>query len=276
MEVDATDAALFQHWMFARQYPADCRATIGVLTRAGTKPSGERYPGDYFFGLGLGSQMASLKFNFVDALLKGKIYHFPTSHYVNPLRCASRKFDCYFESPTNCTTETSGMPPLRMHKAIASAPLLWCFELPRRRLSRLAGLKAVHSEAWYHAQLAAFLFRPNAAMSKFRSRLLPHLAFDANYTRASTVHRDGSTTRMHNGSCVSMHVRRTDKFRGRRREDSRNAVRITHNRLATRMRPCSRAMLLALHADIDTESPRCAGGIWWVQPCVQSVGPLAS
>ena len=104
MEIEAADALLFQRWLTARQYPPDCRATVGVLTRAGLKPeSNEQYPGDYFYGLGLGSQMASLRFNFVDALLKNRIYHFPTSHYVNPLRCASQRFDCYFEPPTNCS-----------------------------------------------------------------------------------------------------------------------------------------------------------------------------
>lgn len=33
-----------------------------------------------------------------------------------------------------------------------------------RRISRLAGLSAVHPNAWYHGQLAAFLFRPNEVM----------------------------------------------------------------------------------------------------------------
>ena len=232
INVEADDAVVFQRWLTAQQYPPDCRTTVGVLTRAGLKPDGrEQYPGDYFYGLGLGSQMASLKFNFVDALLKNRIYHFPTSHYVNPLRCSSRRFDCYFEPPTSCTHAAptlgggihSAAPS--MHRTVVSAPLLWCFELPRRRLSRLAGLRAVHAEAWYHGQLSAFLFRPNAALRAFRAELLPSFAFDANFTRAAALGRDGDASRLHNASsCVAMHIRRTDKFKGRRREDLRSAV----------------------------------------------------
>ena len=233
MEIEAADALLFQRWLTARQYPPDCRATVGVLTRAGLKPeSNEQYPGDYFYGLGLGSQMASLRFNFVDALLKNRIYHFPTSHYVNPLRCASQRFDCYFEPPTNCSREgpssagSGSSATLVTHRTVVSAPLLWCFELPRRRLSRLAGLHAVHTEAWYHGQLSAFLFRPNAAVRAYRAELLPRLAFDMNFTRAGVLDRDaGVSGSLHNAStCVAMHIRRTDKFKGRRREDLKSAV----------------------------------------------------
>ena len=227
MDIEATDAALFQRWLTRRQYPAVCSATVGVLTRAGLKPgTTQHYPGDYFYGLGLGSQMASLKFNFVDALLKNRIYHFPTSHYVNPLRCPSQRFDCYFEAPTNCSIDATTNSALgrTSHHAIATAPLLWCFELPRRRLSRLAGLRAVHPEAWYHGQLSAFLFRPNAAMRSFRAEVQPRLAFDANHTRAATLSREGGAASLHNSSCVAMHIRRTDKFKGRRREDMRSAV----------------------------------------------------
>ena len=70
------DAARFQDWIRRRQYPASCGATNGAVTRQ-----------DYFYVLGLGAQMVSLKFNFVYALLQGMVYHFPTSHYTNPLRC---------------------------------------------------------------------------------------------------------------------------------------------------------------------------------------------
>ena len=100
-----------------------------------------------------------------------------------------------------------------------SAPLLWCFELPRKRLSRLAGLRAVHSEAWYHGQLSAFLFRPNSEMQAFRAEALRSFDFDKNHTRAATL--NAAPGGLHNGSCAAMHVRRTDKFRGRRREDMR-------------------------------------------------------
>ena len=51
----------------------------------------------------------SLKYGLLWALLQGSVYHFPTSHYVNPVRCASRSFDCYFEPPSNCTRPTAAI-----------------------------------------------------------------------------------------------------------------------------------------------------------------------
>ena len=227
-ETQRADAIRFQRFLWHRQHPSDCRAVVGLLTRAGVKPDGEKYPGDYFYGLGLGSQMASLKYNFFDALLKGRVYHFPTSHYVNPIRCPSQSFDCYFEPPSNCTVVVTAGPSgsasaeRRVHRRVDTAPLLWCFQLPRRRLSRLAGLHAVHPEAWYQAQAASFLFRPNAEMRAFRTELMPRFAFDANHTRAAAIGATGGG--LHNDSCVAMHIRRTDKFKGRRREDLRSAV----------------------------------------------------
>ena len=109
-----------------------------------------------------------------------------------------------------------------VHRAMDTAPLLWCFELPRRRLSRLAGLQAVHSEAWYHGQLAAFLFRPNVELGRFRAEALRSFDYDHNHTRAASL--AAAPGGLHNGSCAAMHVRRTDKFRGRRREDMRSQV----------------------------------------------------
>lgn len=230
--VEAADAVRFQAFIAARQYPKDCSQTVGVLTRAGVMADGvTHYPGDYFYGLGLGSQMAALKFNLAHALLRNRVYHFPTTHYVNPVRCSSQTFDCYFAPPTNCSrhaflrtasasSSSDAAAPItrrKAHASIETAPLLWCFELPRRRLSRLAGLRGVHSEAWYHGQLAAFLFRPNAELQAFRTALLPQFAHDVNHTRAAALAR--APGGLHNGSCAAMHVRRTDKFRGRRRED---------------------------------------------------------
>ena len=115
LATQSADAATFQRWLHARQYPADCSATVGAQTRQ-----------DYFYALGLGAQMVALKFNFVHALLENMVYHFPTTHYVNPLRCANRSFDCYFERPTNCTR----------HARTEQVKIHWCFDLPRRRLSR--------------------------------------------------------------------------------------------------------------------------------------------
>ena len=142
------DAVRFQAWIRRRQYPKQCSETTGAITRL-----------DYFYVLGLGAQMVSLKFNFVYALLQGMVYHFPTSHYTNPLRCPSRSFDCYFEPPTNCSKV--------QHAKRTEVKIHWCFDLPRRRLSKMAGLHAVHSKALYHAQLSSFLFRPNAAMREY-------------------------------------------------------------------------------------------------------------
>ena len=77
----------------------------------------------------------------------------------------------------------------------------------------------MHAEAWYHGQLAAFLFRPNSEMQAFRDEALRSFAFDANDTRAETL--SAAPGGLHNGSCAAMHIRRTDKFKGRRREDRR-------------------------------------------------------
>ena len=145
------DAARFQSWIRERHHRL--RGDDRVFHAAGLL-------------LGpLGAQMVSLKFNLLHALLHKKVYHFPTTHYVNPLRCPSRSFDCYFERPSNCTRAT--------HAAAEEVKIHWCFDLPRRRLSKLAGLRSVHSKAWYNAQLAAFLFRPNAELRAFRGVVEP-------------------------------------------------------------------------------------------------------
>jgi len=229
-DTELSDSRRFQAYLHRHQYPVDCRDRPGVLTRAGMQPNGQMFNHDYFYGLGLGSQIVSLKFNFVMALLQGKIYHFPTSHYVNPLRCPSQSFDCYFARPTNCslpvTSELAapaGRPlaPREMHRKVDVMKLLWCFDLPRRRLSRLLGLAAVHSNAWYHGQLATFLFRPNDEMLAFRTEMLT--AFDVN-TSVSPRERWAGEISVHNGSCAAMHIRRTDKFKGRRREDRKTQI----------------------------------------------------
>ena len=232
--IAAADAATFQTWLHARQYPRDCSTTVGVHTRQ-----------DYFFALGLGAQMVSLKFNFLDALLRNRVYHFPTSHYVNPLRCPSRKFDCYFALPTNCSAERRapliGGSRRKHHRAVEDSKIHWCFDLPRRKLSRLAGLRTVHSKAWYHAQLAAFLFRPNAELIGFGRELLGNMEGSLPGVAAGVAAGGGgrgaddgggsgggggSSSLAYgrvsgNGSCVAMHIRRTDKHT----EDHRTAQR---------------------------------------------------
>lgn len=205
--VEQADALTFQHWLHARQYPADCSATVGARTRL-----------DYFHVLGLGAQMVSLKFNLVDALLNQRVYHFPTSHYVNPLRCRSRSFDCYFERPTNCTVP--------QHRRVVDVKIHWCFDLPRRRLSRLAGLRGVHSKSWYHAQLAAFLFRPNAGLREHARELLDNMegSSGGSSDRSSSVSVGrvrGATGAANSSRCAAIHIRRTDKHT----EDHRTAQR---------------------------------------------------
>jgi hypothetical protein len=212
--VSRADALRFQRYLHARQYPSDCGSTVGMRARQ-----------DYFHVLGLGAQMVSLKFNFLHALLQSPraVYHFPTSHYVNPLRCPSRSFECYFASPSNCSWASGGRAP---HRRVENVKIHWCFDLPRRRLSRLAGLRAVHAKEWYHAQLAAFLFRPNSELAAFGRELMGNMegtiapppgAAALNPAAAgSASHRVGG-----NGSCVAMHIRRTDKHT----EDHRTAQR---------------------------------------------------
>ena len=193
--VSASDATAFQSWLYARQFPSDCSRTVGFYTRQ-----------DYFHVLGLGAQMVSLKYNLLHALLQNRVYHFPTSHYVNPIRCPSRSFDCYFEKPSNCSRPSKARKaPERSdeHRKAEEVKIHWCFDLPRRKLTRLAGLQAVHASEWYHAQLAAFLYRPNAAMRAMRTEVLGKLA---PHDDAVPVNRSRG-----DGSCVAMHVRRTDK-----------------------------------------------------------------
>jgi hypothetical protein len=225
--VAAADAITFQRWLHARQYPQDCSQTVGVHTRQ-----------DYFYALGLGAQMVSLKFNFLDALLTGRVYHFPTSHYVNPLRCPSRKFDCYFALPTNCSADSAPRPAAlhtqprgRFHRAVEDSKIHWCFDLPRRRLSRLAGLHRVHAKAWYHAQLAAFLFRPNDELIDLGRELLANMEGSLPAPSGggggggggggSSGRLSYGRVRTNGSACVAMHIRRTDKHT----EDHRTAQR---------------------------------------------------
>eukprot|EP00908_Phaeocystis_cordata_P003847 Transcript_14227.p1 GENE.Transcript_14227~~Transcript_14227.p1 ORF type:complete len:396 (+),score=166.23 Transcript_14227:59-1189(+) len=167
---------------------------------------------DYFFALGLGAQMVSLKYGLLHAILQGRVYHFPTSHYVNPVRCPSRSFDCYFEPASNCSRpakagrQPKGRPARnpREHRRAEDVKIHWCFDLPRRKLSRLAQLRAVHPAAWYHGQLAAFLFRPNAALRALRDEVGARMASSDAAAANRSLLANGS-------ACAAMHVRRTDK-----------------------------------------------------------------
>ena len=57
-------------------------------------------------------------------------------------------------------------------------------------------------------------------MRQFRAEMLSRFDVDANHSRTMRAQRGGP----HNGSCAAMHIRRTDKFRGRRREDKKAQV----------------------------------------------------
>ena len=210
--VARSDAVRFQRFLHSRQYPSDCRSTVGARARQ-----------DYFYALGLGAQMVSLKFNFVHALLSDQVYHFPTSHYVNPLRCPSRSFGCYFAAPTNCSWPNGAAPApeQKKHRRTENVKIHWCFDLPRRKLSRLAGLRAVHSKEWYHAQVSAFLFRPNAELATFGRELLANMEQGASVGNLPLKNGNGGN----NGSCVAVHIRRTDKHT----EDHRTAQRTFHD-----------------------------------------------
>lgn len=215
--MEQRDAITFQRWIWERQHPSDCSQTVGAFTRQ-----------DYFYVLGLGAQMVSLKFNFVQALLQKQVYHFPTSHYVNPLRCPSRSFGCYFMPPTNCTRA--------QHRRTEPVKIHWCFDLPRRRLSRLAGLEGVHSKAWYNAQFAAYLYRPNAELRALGRELLANMegtrgpaggggGGGATLPGSLPVHQGVNRGRA-NGSCVAVHIRRTDKHTEDHRTAQRRCARV--------------------------------------------------
>jgi len=146
------DVRLFAHWLHQRQHPADCGATVGGFPKQ-----------DYFWALGFGAQLVSLKFGFLAALLRNEVYHLPTSHYTNPISCPSRSLDCYFLPASNCTRAS--------HRVAKDVGIRWCFDVPEENLGSLAGLSQPHSKEWFHAQLAAFLFRPNARLQSLMTEL---------------------------------------------------------------------------------------------------------
>ena len=146
------DVLRFSAWLHARQHPADCGVTVGSFMRQ-----------EYFWGLGLGAQLVQLKYGFLSALLKGHVYHLPTSHYTNPVSCPSRSFDCYFEPASNCTRTS--------HRRAVDVSIRWCFDLPEAQLGAMASLRQPHPKEWFHAQLTAFLLRPNARLRTLAAEL---------------------------------------------------------------------------------------------------------
>ena len=154
------DDVLFTRWISDRQHPANCTAVEGA-------PAPRH---DYFMDkIGFGAQLVSLKFGLLSALLSGRVYHLPRSHYVNPRACRSQSLTCYFEAPTDCAAGE--------HRLLHTEPHHWCADTPRHRLSRLAGLRAVHSARWYHAQLTAYLLRPNARTRAVRDAVRRNLTW---------------------------------------------------------------------------------------------------
>lgn len=186
-----TDAERFQEWISRMQNPHDCSTAKGTMSYNG-----------YFRNLGIGAQLVSLKVGLLNALLQGSIYYFPHSQYVNPVQgqgCERQSFTCYFEAPSRCVEEELSSFKLDEHR--------WCALIPRRNLTRLAGLREVHSTEWYHAQLAKYLFRPNARLRAYRDDMGRRLV---GFPQRSTAE----------SRCVALHVRRTDKFTEDKRANS--------------------------------------------------------
>ena len=153
--IEQTDAKRFQDWIHRKQNPADCSAVNGT-----------RAYNSYYRSLGLGAQLVSLKFGLLNALLQGRVLFLPRSQYVNPLSgrdCKDQSFECYFEPPSRCAVnELHAFEPDEHH---------WCAVVPRPTLTRLAGLRQVHSTEWYHAQLSKYLLRPRTEWPSRRGRL---------------------------------------------------------------------------------------------------------
>lgn len=150
------DVQRFSAWLHQRQYPADCGVTVGNFQRQ-----------DYFWGLGFGAQLVSIKFGFLAALRRGQVYHLPTSHYTNPISCPSRSLDCYLLPMSNCTRET--------HRKVRTVGVRWCFDVDEQELGDMAGLSLKHPKEWFHAQLAGFIFRPNERLQALMAELTTSL-----------------------------------------------------------------------------------------------------
>ena len=83
--------------------------------------------------------MVSLKFN-LRALLKNQVYHFPSTHYANPLRRRLLRLLLRSANALHAAVDDADAGPVRRGRhrprQRLTERLLWCFELPRRRLSK--------------------------------------------------------------------------------------------------------------------------------------------
>lgn len=170
-----TDEQRFFDYMYRSQNPPDCARVRQVTTRA-----------SYFDKIGIGSQLISVKFNFISSLLAGSVYHFPSSHYVNPSTCSAQSLQCYFRSITEC--DSAG----RVEEEVR-----WCDPVPFEKLSMTANLSRVRSQRWFHQRVSRFLFRPSDAIE-------------------DQVQRHSLDP-----GCLAIHVRQTDKST----EDHRKTTR---------------------------------------------------
>lgn len=170
-----TDEERFLDYMHRSQNPQDCARVRQVTTKA-----------SYFDRIGIGSQLISIKFNFISSLLAGSVYHFPSSHYVNPSTCPAQSLQCYFRPITQCDSAAAVEETVR-----------WCDPVPFEKLSMTANLSRVHSQRWFHQRVSRFLFRPSDAIE---SQIQRH-HFDP--------------------GCLAIHVRQTDKST----EDHRKTTR---------------------------------------------------
>lgn len=145
---------------------------------------------------GLGSQLNVLKDTMLNALAKGHVFSLAnyTLVYVNPIRCASSGFECYFEPISNCTPiDASALPSSRI-KCLGNRK-----DMTGRELSTaLARLTAIEhmvplgrelSSTWLRAQLMQYVMRPNAQLLANIVRMEKLLGFDASvYETALAVH----------------------------------------------------------------------------------------
>ena len=116
-EIEALDAMRFQKFIRRTQFPHDCRAQPGVLTRAGVQSDGKHFPGDYFYGLGLGSQMASLPEKELKKMLKDM--ELPVTGTVAHLH--PRSLHRLEHGPRQRSHRTSSLPTTAAHAQTAAA-----------------------------------------------------------------------------------------------------------------------------------------------------------
>lgn len=178
------------------------RLSVWISTQqseCGTR-SGVVYHDSYMLRIGFAAQLVALKIGFANALASGHIFHFPPTHYAHTHLCPERSFACYFEPITPCAPSH--------HPSMIRRPVVWCSGAIGKTLARLAGLKSVHSEAWYHAQIQKYVWR-----------LRP--------TLRAAYHADGINLDAPDlaNRTIALHVRLSDKMTEDPRQEDRGIER---------------------------------------------------